>query len=77
MGLPPLNSRPYNYRLSLDQRTLSWLVISLAILPIHSQLSFQETSNKWPMVATLDTIVDANKYLLTNTEVDIFSQLLD
>ena len=30
--------------LSLDQSTLSWLINSLTILPIHPQLSFQEPS---------------------------------
>ena len=38
--------------MGLDQRTLSWLVISLVILPIYPQLSFQEPSNLWPLAAT-------------------------
>jgi hypothetical protein len=35
VSLPPLNSRPYNSGLSLDQRTLSWLII-LWFLEIHT-----------------------------------------
>ena len=56
---PPLNSDPRIKTLSLDQRTLSWLVISLAILPIHPQLSFQEPRNPWPLVATRFKTTDA------------------
>ena len=50
MGLPSLNIQTLGLKLSLDQRTLSWLIISLAVLPIHPQLSFQELRN--PLAAT-------------------------
>ena len=51
---------PYKFRavyeiLSLDQRTLSWLIISLTDLPIHPQFSFQEPSNLCLLLATGDT----------------------
>ena len=51
-GSPPLNLDLRIKTLTLEQRTLSWLLISLAVLPIHPQLSFQEPSNPWLLVAT-------------------------
>jgi hypothetical protein len=38
--------------MSLYQRTVFWHIISLVVLPIHPQLSFQEPSNLWLLAAT-------------------------
>jgi hypothetical protein len=48
MGFP---SQTLELKLSFDQRTLSGLIISLSILPIQPQLSFQEPRNLWLLVA--------------------------
>ena len=60
MGTPPatpthaFKNQTLELKLSLDQRALSWLIISLADLPIHPQLSFQEPRNPLPLAATGD-----------------------
>ena len=53
--MPPscFKNQTLELKLSLDQRTLSWLIISLTVLPIHPQLSFQEPRNPWPLAATM------------------------
>jgi hypothetical protein len=50
---PPLYSDIRIKTLSFDQRTLSWHLFILLVIPIHPHISFQEATNSWPMVTII------------------------
>ena len=49
---PPIRNQTLELKLSLDQRTFSWFIISLIVLPMHPQPSFQVRSNPWLLAAS-------------------------